>query len=625
MGLAHSGVQYRFTANSNISAGNVVMLQTSGINANVVPIGLYTETATFPDSTHNNLNNTSFGGNSVGSDGILDIAQLSNGISYANQKRGMTTFIAYNDYDGSGNVIGGKLSSHGKVSGESVGNNAVTPLVTKALTGTDAGDKFYNVYIISGNGNGIDSNYSTHEIYYTKYDASTSTASNHLRIFSIDPTVGNISVSNEVDLTTLGLPTTENSWSMTFLGNQFNNKYLFYYADPANNNYGTLLQANVTSANQEGQMANGYENSDNNNHPAQYEANTYVWAKGNAHVINSHDVSNSLQHKTFKWNPYGATTSSAKFLSCSSTHLTAGVINLDSDTVTVGTATTPTNNASHNVSMLSADWDSDYTNNKILAVYDTGANNGNNYVSARVGYYHSGNNQVTFSNTTQFASTTQGGSSGSSNITCLTSRFEGGLDGNDVQIDNGVTNGQFFSVKQHKSSGTENLIYMMIDVASNNSISFSETDTGVQTHSFAYNSGLSGFYYVSASEYDSGANHQVLTVNYSNPGLDIRKGNAKVRWSNIDSDNIIGVAPETVSIGDDVTIDLPMSVSSAYSGLTIGSQYYVDGTGNVSATVSGTNINSNHYIGKALGTDAIFLNGDIFGKSNTLDTVRTPD
>jgi hypothetical protein len=609
MGLAHSGVQYRFTANSNISAGNVVMLQTSGINANVVHVGLYTNAANFPKSEYNNLSNTSFGGNLLGSDGVMDSLHTNNNkISYPSASTTIT-ILACNDYNGSGDAIGGKIIIYGTATD----GNATS---TTAITGTDTGDKFYNVTLTGRTWNYNANNYYQFSIYYTKYDASSSTASNHYRYFSVNPADATIAMTPEVDISSFGLPTTVNSWTMhSFQDFGLNSyKFLAYYSDPDNNNYGTIKNIWASDFTIDDSPSN------NNSFPNSYIATTTNWTIGNAHVVNSYDISSSYQHKTLRANPFFISTSAIKFLTCSSTHITAGVYNDTTDTVSVGTATTPTTNVSHNVSMLSADWDTDFTTNKVLTVYDTGANNGNNYVSARVGYYHSGNNQITFSNTTQYASTTQGGSSGSSNVTCLTYNAVGSMDSGNVHIDNGVTSGQFWSVKQHKSSGTSNLIYMAIDVASNNQITFAETSTGVETHSFDMKSGLFGQNYVGYI-----GNNQLLAVNYSNPGLDFRRGDSKIKYSNIDSDNIIGVAPETVAVGEQITIDLPMSVSSAYSGLTIGSQYYVDGSGRVTANQTSTGINSNHYIGKALGTDAIFLNGDIFGRANTLDTVKTPE
>ena len=613
MGLAHSGAQYRFTANANITAGDVVMLQTSGSDANVVPIGLFTLDANFPYSDYNNINNTSFGGNLIGSDGIIDSIHTNSDLYYLPSKYSAFTMFAYNDYNSSGDAVGGKLSVFG-------GNNSNIDIAsTTAITGTDTGDKFYNVTITGRTWNFNADNFAQYSLYYTKYDASSNTASNIYRYFTVDPDSGNIAMTPEVDISSFGLPTTENSWTIHSFQDIGLNSYklLAYYSDPNNNNYGTIK--NIWASDFDIDHPTGQYN----NFPSSYTATRTNWTIGNAHVVNSYDISSSYQHKTFRANPIGANTSAITFLTCSNTHITAGVYNDSNDTVTVGTATTPTTNVSHNVSMLSADWDMDNDSNRVLAVYDTGTNNGNNYVCARIGYFNSGNSTITFSNTSQYASPTQGGTSGSSNVTCLTHHAVGSLDSGFVHVDSGVTSGQFWSVKQHKSSGSQHLIYMTIDVASNNSITFTETNTGVETHSFDIKSGTSGGYSVQ-SKY-SGANYQLLAVNYSDPGLDFRRGNAKVKFSNLSYENIIGVSPETVSKGDNVTIDLPMSVSNAYSGLTIGTAYYVDGSGNVSATASSPYINTNRYIGKALGPDSIFLNGEMFGQSYTLDPIITPD
>jgi hypothetical protein len=564
MPLAHAGIRYSFTANGNISAGNVCMLETG--TSNVQPIAMI-ETASSTPVT--DLNVTSLGTNLTGSDRLDTKLNDYNYSTSQDTTASNGIFTAYNTYDSNG-ATGGYIVASDI---DSDGHTHSTPV---AITGTDAGDCFYNMQFVNCSG-GL--GYSMNMLLmYTKYDASTDTASNHC--VGINGTAGSgLTLKSVINMSSVGLPTGQDSWYVQQMYNG-TNQYVFAYVNPSNN-YAMVKKLKIV------ETSNSI-------------AGVGSWVIGNAHTIASEDVSANQQIRTFRMHR-----EYEKFLFCSDSKLYAGTMDFDNDTFTVGGNTTPTTDTNYAVSKLSADWDHYYTDSyKVVAVYDTGANNGSHYVCGRVGWWDSATSTISFSGTTQYPTPTVGGTSGSSSITCLVNSSTGALVGgrNPVQGNNSNLKAfanvseQYRSMKKHKTSGAEYLYLLDISTAGN-VITFTETNTSAK---------------VSTVSVDT----QVIkhfTVNYSEPGLDFRLGSFKHKRSNlldtsasIQSSLIIGVASENATHGDTVFVDLPYQVTETYSGLTSATTVYVDGFGVVSQT-SNSALDTTE-IGKAVSTTGVFLN-----------------
>ena len=250
------------------------------------------------------------------------------------------------------------------------------------------------------------------------------------------------------------------------------------------------------------------------------------------------------------------------------THIRTGVINYTANTATCGSSVTPGSGASQ----LGADWDP-FNSGKVVVSYDTDWTLGQRKVQARVGTYSSGTNAVSFS-ASQVAFPTNGGDNGSSNIPC------------EVIAQPGAAN-QFWSVKQHESSGSDYFYVCAIEV--------SDTTPSITEYT---SSKRHGVYAIDCKD------KQIAVAEFGDPGVILKYGYSKYTASNIAEGSFIGFASETVSDAGTVTVDLTGGTTTSQSSLTIGSTYYVQDDGSVGTTVSST---AEVFAGKATAADTLLI------------------